>query len=195
MDVESASFVLGATRLEGMPADALPEVAFLGRSNVGKSSLLNMLLRRRSLARTSREPGKTREANFYLVNRALYFVDLPGLGYARTSKRERAAWERLIGSYLRLRSELRLVFQLVDGRHAPTALDRDAALLVRESTAHHVVLVTKSDKISNNERSASIRRVEEMLLSIGLEVPVVLTSSRKGTGRDNVLKWVDTLIF
>jgi GTP-binding protein len=194
MDVDSATFVLGATSLNGMPADGLPEAAFLGRSNVGKSSFLNTLLRRRSLARTSREPGKTREANFYLINKVLYFVDLPGLGYARTSKRERASWERLIESYLTRRSGLRLVFQLIDGRHAPTALDRDAALLIRESPAHHVVVVTKADKLSGNERSVSARRVEDMLLSLGLEVPVVVTSAKTGRGRDEVLKWVDTLV-
>ena len=192
MVIRSASFVKGATTLAGMPDDGRPEVAFVGRSNVGKSSLLNMILGRKKLARTSGSPGKTREVNFFLINDALYFVDLPGLGYARVSRSSRSEWQRLIGAYVTSRPTLNTVFQLIDARHPPTGLDREAALLMRDSEAHHVVLLTKVDKLSGTVRIRAERQTSEALAALGMEVPIIPTSARTGYGRREVLKWLET---
>lgn len=194
MDIQSVTFVGGATRLGHMPEDGMPEVAFIGRSNVGKSSLINAFLKRKSLARTSSTPGKTQEINFFRVNDAFYVVDLPGFGYARVSKAHRAAWQKLIGAYLTGRETLRVVFQLVDSRHEPTALDKEVMILLRESPAEHVVVLTKSDKLSGNERQKSVSRVQKTLLSLGMERPVVLTSAHDGRGRDALVDWLDQLL-
>lgn len=194
MKINQVTFILGATSLGNMPDEPVPEVAFVGRSNVGKSSLINRLLQRKSLARISRTPGKTQEINFFLVNSAFHIVDLPGFGYARVSKARRARWHKLIGSYLCQRSQLRVVFQLIDSRHPPTRLDRELMFLMTESGAEHVILLTKSDKISGNERSKSIARVEKVLASIGKENPVILTSAKDGRGRDAILGWIQTYL-
>lgn len=169
-------------------------MAFIGRSNVGKSSLINKLLQRRSLARTSGTPGKTQEINFYLVNDSFHVVDLPGFGYARVSKSQRAKWKRTIATYLMGREQLQVVFQLMDSRHPPTELDREVVLLMAESKADHVILLTKSDKLSGNERSKAIARVHASLLELGKERPVVLTSANDGRGRDSILEWIDTYL-
>lgn len=194
MDIQSVTFEGGATRLGHMPEDGLPEVAFIGRSNVGKSSLINTFLGRKALARTSSTPGKTQEINFYRVNNAFHVVDLPGFGYAKVSKSQRAAWQKLIGTYLTTREELRVVFQLIDARHEPTALDREVMILLRESPAEHVVVLTKSDKLSGNDRQKSELRARKALLSLGMERPVVLTSAMDGRGRKSLLDWLDQLI-
>lgn len=177
-----------------MPQGPLPEVAFIGRSNVGKSSLINRLLQRKSLARTSRTPGKTQEINFYLVNERFHVVDLPGFGYAKVSKTQRAKWQQSIANYLSERVQLKVVFQLMDSRHPPTDLDREVVLLMAQSPADHVVLLTKSDKLSGNERSKATQRVHDALLELGKERPVVLTSANDGRGRDAILDWIDTYL-
>ncbi|MCK5572928.1 MAG: ribosome biogenesis GTP-binding protein YsxC, partial [Bacteroidetes bacterium] len=122
MRITSSEFVLGAVNLRQLPRNGKREVAFLGRSNVGKSSLINKLCSRKSLARQSTEPGKTRELNYYLINKEFYFVDLPGYGYAKVPEQVRSSWGKLIEQYLKSRSQLSLVVQLVDARHDPTGL-------------------------------------------------------------------------
>ena len=194
MDIREATFVTGAVSMAGMPADGLSEVAFVGRSNVGKSSLINMLLGRKSLARTSGTPGKTQEINFYLVNRSLYFVDLPGFGYARASKRSRARWQKMIANYVLERMALKVVFQLIDSRHPPTDLDREVMLVLKESAATRIVLLTKGDKLSGNQRAKSVDQTLEILKSYHTEIPVILTSSKTGRGKKETLNWVRTLI-
>jgi len=194
MDVKEAEFVKGAATWEQLPDDGRPEVAFIGRSNVGKSSLINMLLGRRALARTSSTPGKTREFNFYLVNDAFYFVDLPGFGYAKTAQRERARWGRLIGRYVTERETLRIVFHLVDSRHEPTAQDKDVMALMKGAPVPYVILLTKTDKLSGNGRAQSKARVQKLLAAAGMEVPVILTSSQDKRGRDEVWDWIDGLL-
>ena len=190
MKVKRIEFVKGVVDWDGMPWDGRPEVAFVGRSNVGKSSLLNMLTRS-DLARISKKPGKTREFNYYLVNNKLYFVDLPGYGYAKTSKKERERWAHFIGEYLTARRFLRLVVHLIDSRHAPTSLDEDIIRFMRESDVPYVIALTKADKLSGNERSKSIARVEEALAEVAMEVPIVLTSAKEQRGRRDLLEWVD----
>jgi len=194
MTFHDVTFVTGAATFDQLPAPSLPEVAFVGRSNVGKSSLVNRVLGRRSVARTSGTPGKTREINFFRVDDRFLLVDLPGFGYARVSRSERERWQRLIGRYVLERPSLRVVFQLIDSRHDPTALDRELMVLMRESPAEHVVLLTKADKLSGNERARSISRTKKALEAAGLEKPVVLTSAVDGRGRDQILEWMDLYI-
>ncbi len=182
-------FALGATRLDGMPKDGLPEVAFLGRSNVGKSSLLNALTGRKALARVSRTPGKTREANFFRMGEAFYVVDLPGLGYAKFSQTERDRWARTIAMYATQREPLRLLLHLVDSRHAPTALDE--AVMGTVDPARYAVVLTKGDKISGNARAATLRALLGTLMRFNLEdAPVVFTSSETGKGLDDLRRLI-----
>lgn len=191
MTIHDAKFVAGYTSLKQLPDDGRPEIAFAGRSNVGKSSLLNMLLGRKNLARTSGQPGKTRELNFYLVNDAFYLVDLPGYGYAKISRTQREAWVRLISSYLSDRDPLRLLVHLVDARHEPMELDRTLMQQMQGLPFPYVVALSKTDKISGNERARSIRRASDALAEVNLEVPVIATSAETGRGRDELLNWID----
>ena len=193
MEIHSVEFVKGAARWGHLPDDGRPEVAFVGRSNVGKSSLLNMLVGRKKLARTSRTPGKTQEFNYYLVNGGLYLVDLPGYGYAKISKKQREHWGRFIGRYLTERLTLRAVFHLVDSRHPPTDMDRDVIAVMRGSPVPYVILLTKADKLSGNQRAQSRRAVEKVLDQAAMEVPIVLTSAKDRRGRDDVLTWIEHL--
>ena len=193
-DLSQAAFVLGAARWEQLPDDGRREVAFIGRSNVGKSSLLNRLTGRKSLARTSGTPGKTQQFNYYLVGERFYLVDLPGYGYAKVARTERERWGRFIGRYLQERAPLRVVFHLVDSRHPPTSLDRDIMVWMRESPASYVIALTKADKLSGNGRAKSVRSVEKALEPLAMEVPIVLTSAQDGRGRDELLSWIDALV-
>lgn len=193
MKPKSATFIKGAVRWADLPADGRPEVAFIGRSNVGKSSLLNALVGRRSLARTSGTPGKTQQFNYYLLDERMYFVDLPGFGYAKIARTQREKWGRFIGRYLTEREPLRLVFHLVDSRHAPTDLDRDIMELMRGGRVPYVIVLTKADKLSGNQRAKSERRVQDVLGEYGMEVPVILTSANTGRGIDNLWDWIGAL--
>ncbi len=194
LNVRDVEFVKGATTWDALPRDERPEVAFIGRSNVGKSSLLNMLVGRKRLARTSGQPGKTQEFNFYLVNRRLYFVDLPGFGYARVSKDARAKWGRFIGAYLTEREPLRLVVHLVDGRHEPTRLDKDVMETMRGGHTPYLIALTKTDKLSGNERTQTLKQVENVLKGYAMEIPVILTSAKDARGRRELLDWIDSVV-
>lgn len=193
MHVRDAQFVMGAARWEQLPPPEFPEVAFVGRSNVGKSSLLNMLLGRKGLARISRSPGKTQQLNYYRINNALYFVDLPGYGYAKVSKKERERWGRLIGRYLSERAALRLVIHLVDSRHPPQQLDEDVMVLMCGSPVPYIIALTKTDKLSGNKRGQSVRNVEQVLERGAMEVPVVLTSAKDRRGYKELWRWIKDL--
>lgn len=192
-DSYDVQFVTGAARWEGLPDDGRPEVAFIGRSNVGKSSLVNRMLGRRGIAFTSGQPGKTQQLNYYLVDGERYFVDLPGYGYAKIARTERERWGRLIGRYLAEREALRLVVHLVDARHAPTAQDEDILGLMRGSPVPYLIALTKTDKLSGNGRSKSIARVQTLLDRLAMEVPVVLTSAEDGRGRAEMWDWIERL--
>jgi len=194
LKIRDVEFVKGATKWEALPRDGRPEVAFIGRSNVGKSSLLNMLVGRKSIARTSRTPGKTQEFNFYLINQRLYFVDLPGFGYARVSRDVRERWGRFIGQYLTERDVLNLVVHLIDGRHEPTRLDRDIIETMRGGDVPYLIALTKSDKLSGNVRAKSMKRVEDVLRGYAMEVPVLLTSAKDKRGRDELVGWIDSVV-
>jgi GTP-binding protein len=194
MDVKSVRFVRSAAQWRGLAEDGLPEVAFVGRSNVGKSSLVNMLVGRRALAHTSRTPGKTQLFNYYCINERFYLIDVPGFGYARVARTQREQWQRFIGRYLVERDVLRLVIHLVDSRHPPTALDKEVMLLMKQSNAAYVIALTKVDKLSGNARIQSMKTVKNVLEAQGLSVPVVETSSQDGRGRQALLQWISDLL-
>jgi GTP-binding protein len=182
MKVTSAEFVKSAFKKDQWTADGLPEIAFLGRSNVGKSSLLNSLLGRRSLARTSNTPGRTQSINFFLVNDAFYFVDLPGYGYAKVSKSMRAEWGTMAFDYLSERQELVLSIQLIDSRHEPTALDRQLNEWLVANEKPFIIVATKSDKLSANQLKKQLKVIES---TVSAE-KVIPYSSLTGKGRDEV---------
>jgi GTP-binding protein len=166
------------------PESALPEIAFSGRSNVGKSSLLNRLVRRKALARVSKTPGKTREINFFEVNRELILVDVPGYGFARVSKDQRAEWRPLIEGYLKKSDQLRGVVQLLDVRHDPTADDLQMVDFLAELGVPTIFALTKVDKLT---KSAAARRVEEFAEGLGVtRDQLVPFSSVTGEGRDEL---------
>lgn len=182
MKITSAEFVKSAFAPEHWTTDGLPEIAFLGRSNVGKSSLLNSLLQRKGLARTSNTPGRTQSLNFFLINKQIYFVDLPGYGYAKVSKTMRSDWGKMAENYLAKRDQLVLSIQLVDSRHEPTAQD----VQLHEWLTYHdkpsLVVATKADKLSSNELRKNLENINRILTNQA----VVSYSSITGKGRDDV---------
>lgn len=190
MKIKRVQFVGGAAQWSQMPDTGWPEVAFVGRSNVGKSSLLNALVKRKALARTSSTPGKTQEINYYAVNNAFYLVDLPGFGYAKTSKKQRARWASLITRYLGERDTLACVCHLIDSRHPPTALDQELMTWMKGHPVPYLILLTKVDKGSNNKTQVSRARTERVLSGFGMEVPVLATSATTGKGKADVWRWI-----
>src|SRR5256714_5566248 len=182
MRINSAIFVKSAFKETDWPRDGRPEIAFLGRSNVGKSSFMNSLLGVRGLARTSSTPGRTQALNFFLINEKFWFVDLPGYGYARAPKDVKAQWNVAATDYLAKRQHLVLSIHLIDARHEPTAKD----LQLHEWLVHHekpyVAVITKSDKLSKNELSRNLARAKEVLQTSD----VLHYSAVTGLGRDEV---------
>jgi|GEM_PF-17873 len=183
--VSRSRYELTAIKPEQYPAGDLPEIALVGRSNVGKSSLINSLLNRKGLARVSSEPGKTRGINFYNVDDTMYLVDLPGYGYAKVSRKEKASWAGMIETYLHTRKQLRLVIMLVDIRHTPTGDDRLMYSWILDRGIAHMVIATKADKISRGRIQA---RLSEIRKTLGIRADISLTaySSETGQGREQV---------
>ena len=174
------------------PVSELPEIAFSGRSNVGKSSLLNNLVRRKALARVSATPGKTREINFFRVNDAFHLVDLPGYGYARVSKTARQAWRPLIEGYLQTSMQLRGVVQLVDARHAPSPDDLRMMDFLASLGVPTIVVATKVDKLGRAERGPTLANLAAQL---GIEDDQLIPfSTRTGEGRDDLAQAVVSLL-
>lgn len=191
---DEATFIKGAAEWGQLPDDGRSEIAFIGRSNVGKSSLINAVLGRKSLAYTSKSPGKTRQFNYFLVDGRFYIVDLPGYGYATGSRSERDAWERLRQRYLSERRWLRGVVQLVDARHP--AMDNDAVEIERlaELNRPSVVVLTKGDKLSGNGRAEAKRQLKSHLADLDVDCQVVLTSSETGRGITTLRTWIGTVV-
>ena len=185
MKPESAVFETSVGLKSQLPADSLPEIVFSGRSNVGKSTLINTLLRRKNLARTSATPGKTATINFYKLD-TMRFVDLPGYGYAKVAKDEKRKWGELIEGYFAEERDLRLVIQLCDMRHDPTADDRQMIEFMAENGLPFLVVLTKADKLNKTERAARLSAYEAIFAEFeGLTV--IPYSSVTGEGREDLL--------
>ncbi|NPV90173.1 MAG: YihA family ribosome biogenesis GTP-binding protein [Firmicutes bacterium] len=193
MKIVSAEFVISAASPSQFPEEGFPELALVGRSNVGKSSLINRLVGRRSLAKTSSTPGKTRLLNFYRINNAWHWVDLPGYGYAQVSKSMRRDWQGLIEKYLRNRPQLRGVIQLVDIRHPPTENDRQMFEWLTHWGFPVVVVATKADKIARGRWPQHLKTVREGL-NLSPSFPLVLFSSEKGIGVEELGKLIEELL-
>lgn len=190
MKITSAEFVKSAFDRSHWITDGRPEIAFLGRSNVGKSSLLNSLLNRKGLARTSNTPGRTQSINFFLVNDRFYFADLPGYGYAKVSKTMRADWGRMAEQYLSERQELALSIQLVDSRHKPTELDRQLHEWLSYGNKPSIIVATKADKLSNNQLVKNLEEISKILSGPS----VIAYSATSGKGRDAVWSAIEAEI-
>lgn len=176
-----------------LPENKLPEVAFAGKSNVGKSSLINALMNRKSLARTSAQPGKTQTINFYNINREIYLVDLPGYGYAKASEKEREAWGMMIEKYLNTSEKLRAVFLLVDIRHKPSANDKQMFEWMEYVGYDPIVIATKLDKIKRSQIDKQIKMVREGL-GAKKETIIVPFSAETKQGRETIWDFMDQVI-
>jgi len=187
MEIKQAEFKTSAVKPTQYPEDGMCEVAFVGRSNVGKSSLINTLTNRRKLVKVSGTPGKTRLINFFTINNKLYFVDLPGYGYAKVSKSEKATWGKMMEQYLINRPELKKVVILVDCRHKPTGDD----IMMYEWIKHYgyevIVVATKKDKLTKSELQRSAKVIKETL-KLGKEDKLLLFSSLKKEGKEELLE-------
>lgn len=190
MRVTSAVFVKSAIKPQHYPKERRPEIAFVGRSNVGKSSLLNKLLGAKGLAKTSGTPGKTQTINFFDVNDAYYFVDLPGYGYAKVPLAVKEEWGKVMTSYLSSRELLRMVAQLVDARHAPTEKDAEMLALLDGAEVPTVIVATKVDKLSRSELPRSLKRIRETL-ELDREALIIPFSTVTGQGAKELWGVID----
>lgn len=191
MTIQDAKFLMSNSRVEECPAPTLPEYAFIGRSNVGKSSLINMLTNHKGLAKTSSQPGKTQLINHFLINDNWYLVDLPGYGYAKISKDARAKWARMINFYLRRRENLTCVFVLIDSRHQPQAVDLEFMEQLGSEGIPFVMVFTKADKQSGSRTSQHVVQYLETMGQSWDELPRhFVTSAEEKTGRDEVLDFI-----
>ena len=189
-------FVKGVVSVDGLPDEPIPEVAFAGRSNVGKSSLLNAMLGQGGLARTSNTPGRTREVNFFRLGDALHIVDMPGYGYARAPKAMVAGWQRLVYDYLRGRRQLARVFHLIDSRHGVKPNDRDAMTVMDKSAVSYQLVLTKIDKLKRQELETVTAATLAEIAKHGAAYPVLLaTSAEKKTGIDELRQAVAQAII
>jgi len=179
--VETAEFIRSAHLSGDFLHDGRPEIAFVGRSNVGKSSLMNRLLARKALARTSSTPGRTRAVNYFEVNRRFYFVDLPGYGYAKAGREDRRQWAALVDAYIRGALPRTQVVMLVDGKIGATPLDEQAYSYLASLGAAAIVAATKMDKVTRGRQAAGVRAIREVL-GVGESTPVIPVSARTGEG-------------
>jgi GTP-binding protein len=192
MMIRKAEFLMSNTRIDRLPNDNIPEYAFIGRSNVGKSSLINMLVQRRGLAKTSSVPGKTVAINHFIVNDAWYLVDLPGYGYAQHSKKQRDAWRIMISNYITQRRNLVTTFVLVDSRLEPQNNDLGFMEWLGENQVPFCIVFTKADKVSKAELDKNVEMFKAKLLEEWEELPpLFITSSEKKQGRDEVLDYIE----
>ena len=192
MEIKEAEFTVSNTKFEKCPAPVFPEYAFIGRSNVGKSSLINMLTSRKGLAKTSTTPGKTQLINHFLINKKWYIVDLPGYGYAKVSKTSKATWDKMIRDYLEKRKNLLTVFILIDIRLEPQPIDLSFIRWVGEKQIPLVIVFTKSDKISKQQVVFSVEQFKKALLKTWAELPLLfITSSEKKIGKDDILSYIE----
>lgn len=182
MAFKKATFITGAPSLNDCPPADIPEFCFAGRSNVGKSSLINKTTNKRRLARTSNTPGKTQQMNYYKIDDSFYIVDLPGFGFAKVPQKERERWGKDIQHYLLNRKTLQLILHLVDSRHPPTQLDEDFFFWMASNGLPFSVIMTKADKLSNNKLASSEKTVRNVLKEMNIDVPIIPCSAESGKG-------------
>ncbi len=187
MNLQKAEFIRSAAKPADFPRDRLPQVVFAGRSNVGKSSVINRLLNRKNFARVGAAPGKTTHINYFLIDQKMYLVDLPGYGYAKVSKPEKERWGRLIESYFADPELMTLGVLIVDARHKPTADDCTMAECFRQSGKPFVVVANKLDKLKKSELEGNLAQVKETL-AISEDVKLIPFSAEKGTGKEELLR-------
>ena len=192
MNINNAKYELTAVRPDQYPVSQLPEIAFVGRSNVGKSSIINALLNRRNLARKSGTPGKTREINFYNIEE-LYFVDLPGYGYASVSKTKKASWGDFVEEYLKTREQLKFIIMLVDIRHTPSEEDKMMYQWILHQNIKHAVVATKLDKIPRAQIAIRLADITKTL-NLSNEVKLFPFSSESKQGKDEVWKEIEVIV-
>ena len=189
--IRDAEFIVSNTSVAKCPAADRPEFAFIGRSNVGKSSLIKMLTVRKGLAKTSATPGKTQLINHFLVNNAWYLVDLPGYGYARTSQSTKAGWDKMIRDYLLKRENLMTVFVLVDVRHEPQKIDVEFINWLGEQGVPFCIVFTKADKLSKQQVIRSVESYKRTLRTTWEELPMLfITSAQMRNGREEILDYI-----
>lgn len=194
MKINTAHFVMSNTDVAKCPSEPYPEYAFIGRSNVGKSSLINMLMGQNKLAKTSGKPGKTQLINHFIVNNSWFLVDLPGYGYAKTSKTTRAVFQSFITKYFFKRKQLSCAFVLIDSRHKPQKIDLDFMQKLGENAIPFCIIFTKIDKLKTNEINKNISIYQEKMLETWEEMPTYfITSATKKTGRDEVLHFIQQI--
>jgi GTP-binding protein len=194
MIIKQADFICSSSKTEQCPQSKLPEYAFIGRSNVGKSSLINMLADKKNLAKVSSTPGKTRLINHFLINNSWFIVDLPGYGYAKASKLERGVFSRIILDYIEHREEMTLLFVLIDSRHEPQKIDVDFINILGENGIPFAIIFTKTDKLGINKLNQNLETYKKLLSDFWDELPKIFcTSSENQTGKDEILNYIDEI--
>lgn len=192
---EKQQFVKSVYNLNDIPRLRLPEVILCGRSNVGKSSFINSLFNRKGLAKTSSTPGKTRSLNYYLIDEKLYFVDLPGYGYAKTSLKERKYWGDIIGQYISTSGHISLGIHLIDSRHNPSDLDLKLNILLKGQGIPYIVLLNKVDKLNQSEISSAKKNIKTYFPELSNENNLLLYSAVKKTGRKDILSYLSKMFY
>ena len=194
MEIKSAEFVISNTDVRKCPEGTRPEYAFIGRSNVGKSSLINMLTARKGLAMTSQKPGKTLLINHFLINKEWFLVDLPGYGFAQRGKEQREQLRKLIESYILYREQLTCLFVLLDSRHKPQKIDLEFMEWLGENSVPFAIIFTKIDKLSRSRLAENMNFYKQQLLETWEELPPILCSSSEAKeGRDEILNYIDSI--
>lgn len=196
MTIKSAVFVVSNSDYRRCPSDVRPEYAFIGRSNVGKSSLINMLTGVKGLAKTSSKPGKTQLINHFLINDEWYLVDLPGYGYARSSKNAREKWQQMVSNYFLHREQLTNVFVLIDSRIPPQKIDLEFVDFLGSNGIPLTIVFTKTDKEKQREVMANVKAFKQAMLEVWEELPtMILTSALSGKGREEVLHFIEEINY
>ena len=194
MEIKQAAFVVSNTQVAKCPTHKLPEYAFIGRSNVGKSSLINMLTNHKGLAKTSSKPGKTQLINHFLINKEWYLVDLPGYGYAKVSKQSKKTFQQFIIDYFKKRRELVSAFVLVDIRHEPQKIDLEFMQWLGENAIPFAIVFTKADKLTEKQIQEHVASYSEILLQQWEEMPpYFITSSENRLGKEDLLSYIETI--
>jgi GTP-binding protein len=194
MLIKTAEYLQSEADWRKCPSPNLPEYAFIGRSNVGKSSLINMLVNNKSLAKTSSKPGKTQTINHFLINKNWYLVDLPGYGFAKISKTTREKWQKMISDYLQFRENLQVVFVLVDARLEPQRIDIDFINNLGESGIPFAIIFTKTDKNSTSKTMSNVQKMKNVLAETWEELPAMMKSSAvSGLGKEEILNFIEEI--